>query len=85
MLNIVKIIQFLSLATKYWPLVNKVVKYVETFKNLSGEEKKEKAMEIIFESVDLSSLDEKNKKYLKNFLSALIDAVVAFLNLKNAW
>lgn len=83
--NIVKIVQFSSLAIKYWPLINKTIKYVETFKNLSGQEKKEKAMEIIFESIDLSTLDEKNKKHLKNFISALVDAIVAFLNLKNAW
>lgn len=83
--NIVKIVQFSSLAIKYWPLITKTIKYVETFKNLSGQEKKEKAMEIIFESIDLSALDEKNKKHLKNFISALVDAIVAFLNLKNAW
>lgn len=40
--NIVKIVQFSSLAIKYWPLINKTIKYVETFKNLSGQEKKEK-------------------------------------------
>ncbi|MEM0332863.1 MAG: hypothetical protein QXX30_00170 [Candidatus Aenigmatarchaeota archaeon] len=83
--NIVKIVQFFSLLVRYWSLINKVVRYVETFKNLYGKEKKEKAMEIIFETIDTSNLNESKKKHLKNFLSALTDAIVAFLNMRNAW
>lgn len=78
-------LSLVSLARRYYAVVEDVVRYVETFKGLSGKEKKEKALKILEETLKLSSLDEEKRKNILAAISALVDLVVAVLNLKHAW
>ncbi|AZU97670.1 hypothetical protein PGDDIFCJ_00040 [Thermus phage YS40_Isch] len=86
MVALLKIISFLNLAVQYLPTVIKVVQKVEDlYKEKDGKGKKKIAMELLDEALDITSLSEDKQKEIVNFVSGLIDAVVAFLNLRNAW
>lgn len=86
MVALLKIVSFLNLVVKYLPTVIKVVQKVEAlYKEKDGKEKKEIAMELLDEALNITSLSEEKQKEIVNFVSGLIDAIVAFLNLKNAW
>jgi len=84
MVALLQIVSFLNLVVKYLPTVIKVVQKVEAlYKEKDGKEKKKIAMELL--ALNINSLSEEKQKEIVNFVSGLIDAVVAFLNLKNAW
>ncbi|ABJ91430.1 hypothetical protein YS40_036 [Thermus phage phiYS40] len=86
MVAILKIISFLNLVVQYLPTVIKVVQKVESlYKEKDGKEKKRIAMDLLDEALNITSLSEEKQKEIVNFVSGLIDAVVSFLNLKNAW
>lgn len=86
MATLLKIISFLNLVVRYLPTVIKVVQDVEKlYKEKDGQEKKRIAIGLLDEALNITSLSEEKQKEIINFVSGLIDAVVAFLNLKKAW
>lgn len=86
MMTLLKIISFLNLVVRYLPTVIKVVQDVEKlYKEKDGQEKKRIAIELLDGALNITSLSEEKQKEITNFVSGLIDAVVAFLNLKKAW
>ena len=86
MMTLLKVISFLNLVVRYLPTVIKVVQDVEKlYKEKDGQEKKRIAIGLLDEVLNITSLSEEKQKEILNFVSGLIDAVVAFLNLKNAW
>lgn len=86
MTTLLNIISFLNIVVRYLPTVIKVVQDVEKlYKEKDGQEKKRIAIGLLDEVLNITSLSEEKQKEIINFVSGLIDAVVAFLNLKKAW
>ncbi len=86
MKSLVTILGYISFVISYLPTVIKVVKYVEqAYSETDGKKKKELALIALDEALNLSGLPEEKQKDIINFLSGLIDTVVAFLNLKKTW
>jgi len=82
------LVTLISYVTKYMPTIVKVVKKVEElskYKQMTSAEKKQKALELLDEVLNFTSLPEDKQKDVINFVSGLIDAVVAVMNLKKSF